>query len=113
MTSTYQNGGKMERSTKDNWLAIMAKLDGNKERKMDTHILFADAEKCFDKLWLQDCLVDLHKAGMREREIETIYNINKEDRMTIATPHGKTKEIKQEEIVKQGTVFGPQLSKGG
>lgn len=108
-TSEYQNGGKKERSTKDNWIAIMAAMEGNKERKKDTYILFADAEKCFDKLWLQDCLVDLHGAGMREREVEMIYNMNRKARMTIDTPHGKTKVIEQKEIVKQGTVFGPQL----
>ena len=73
VTSRHQNGEKKERSTKGNWLALMAIIEGNKDMKRDTYILFADAEKCFDKLWLQDCLVDLHKAGMREREVETIY----------------------------------------
>ena len=32
-----------------------------------TYVVMADAEKCFDKLWLEDCLVDMAEAGMRER----------------------------------------------
>ena len=66
--SECQNGGKTGRSTKDNWLAVMAILDNARYRGEECVLLFADAEKCFDKLWLEDCLVDLHKAGLRERE---------------------------------------------
>lgn len=108
-TSSYQNGGKKGRSTKDNWMAIMAVMDEYKRWGNDLYVLFADAEKCFDRLWLKDCLVDLHTAGMREREVETIYNMNRKAKMVIDTPHGKTRSIQQEEIVKQGTVYGPQL----
>ena len=37
---------------------------------------YADAYKCFDRLWLKDCLIELWKAGMREREVLMIYKIN-------------------------------------
>ena len=30
-------------------------------------MVFADAEKCFDKFWLEDCLVDINRDGLRER----------------------------------------------
>ena len=64
----YQNGSKKNRSTKDNWLMIMEVLENNRINKQATYILFADAIKCFDKLWLEDCLCDLADSGMRERE---------------------------------------------
>ena len=108
-TSIFQNGGKKERSVKDNWIAIMAVIDSNKRKNENTTILFADAEKCFDQLWLEDCLIDLHEAGMREREIHVLLEMNKTARMKISTPYGKTEEIHLEKIVKQGTVYGPQL----
>ena len=69
----------------------------------------ADAEKCFDKLWLKDCLVDMKEEGLRDKEVALIYELNKKANIVIETPAGKTKEIKVSDIVKQGTVFGPQL----
>ena len=68
-----------------------------------------DAEKCFNKLWLKDTLIDLHEAGSREREVKMIYLMNKKAEITINTPVGETEEITAKEIVKQGTIFGPKL----
>ena len=39
--------------------------------------------KCFDKLWLKDCLVELWRAGMREREVYMLYEMNKESNIAI------------------------------
>ena len=64
----YQNGGRKERSPKDNWLAILAVIERNQSLKRDTIVLFADAIKCFDKLWLEGCVSDMLKDGLRERE---------------------------------------------
>lgn len=107
--SKYQNGGQEGRSIKDNWIAIMAVMDMNRRLKRDTHMLFADAVKCFDKLWLDDCLLDLKEAGMREKEIKVIRKLNEKARIEIETPVGSTTEIEAKKIVKQGTVFGPIL----
>ncbi len=67
-TSKFQNVGRKGRSTKDNWLALMAVVDRNRELKRNIYLIFADAEKCLDKLWLVDCLVGINKDGMRETE---------------------------------------------
>lgn len=72
-------------------------------------MVFADAVKCFDRLWLDDCLLDLKEAGMREKEVKMIRKLNEKTRMIVETPVGTTKEINATEIVKQGTVFGPIL----
>ena len=107
-----QNGGRKERSTKDNWLGMMAVMDRNKWLKKETCFIFADAEKCFDKLWLEDCLVDMKKCGMREREIVLLMEMNKEARFSIITLYGETEKVKINRIVKQGTIFGPLLCCG-
>jgi len=49
----------------------------------NTYLVFADAYKCFDKLWLKDCLVDLRGCGVREREIKAIYQLNESSRIKI------------------------------
>ena len=108
-TSMFQNGGRKNRSTKDNWLALMAIMDKNKRLGKNTYMIFADAEKCFDKLWLEDCVVDLVGDGMREKEAAMVYRMNKMARLRVGTPYGETEEIVADRIVKQGTVYGPQL----
>lgn len=48
--SSFQNGGRQGISTKDNWLALKAIIDYNKRMRKNTYLIFADAEKCFDKV---------------------------------------------------------------
>ncbi len=77
--------------------------------KINTSLFFGYLVNCFDRLWLRDCLLDLHEAGAREREIRLLYFLNKEASFQVITPAGTSKEIKVGEIVKQGTVFGTKL----
>ena len=107
--SAYQSGGKKRMSTCDNWITLMAVMDNNRRLKRNTYIILAGAEKCFDKLWLDDCPINLKNAGMREKEISLIYEMNKKAKIEIETPTGKTEEIEVTEIVKQGTAFGTIL----
>ena len=107
--SKYQTGGKKGMSTADNWIALMAVIDNNKRMKQNTYILLADAEKCFDKLWLEDCLVDMYESGVRAREVCLLHDMNKQAKIVIETPNGLTEPITVQRIVKQGTVFGPVM----
>ena len=68
--SQYQSGGQRKRRTCDNQIMMNAVADQNRRLKNKTYLYFADAYKCSDRLWLKDCLVELWKAGMREREIK-------------------------------------------
>ena len=104
-----QNGGQKGRGTIDNWIVLMALIDEGKRLKKPVYIFFADLVKCFDRLWLKDCVVDLHECGMRERDAAMVYKLNQEANFCVDTPGGKTDEITVKEIVKQGTVFGPKL----
>ena len=104
-----QNGGTKRRVTIDSWIILGAQIDEGRRMNKPVYIFFADVVKCFDRLWLRDCLVDLHDCGMREREVAMVYKLNKEARFKVDTPSGVTKEVKVKEIVKQGTVFGPKL----
>ena len=77
----------------DNWIILRAIINNNRRLRKNTYMIMADAEKCFDKLWLQHCLVDMKEAGMIEREIQMLYNLNKRAEIKIQTPVGETKEI--------------------
>ena len=73
------------------------------------NLVFVDAEKCFDQLWLKDCLITLWEKGMIERDILMLYKMNQKAKVIIDTPAGITDEFEIQEIVKQGTVWGPKL----
>ena len=107
--SCYQNGGRKNRSGKDNWLAMLSVIEKNKYLGRETLILFADAVKCFDKLWLDDCINDIVSTGMREREALLIQRMNEKATMEIITPYGSAGIVEKKSIVKQGTIFGPKL----
>ena len=56
--SEIKVAGRQERSAMDN-LIIMNTIKGNERaQKLNTYMFFADAVKCFDKLWLKDCLLE-------------------------------------------------------
>lgn len=105
----HQNGGKKKRGIVDVWMVMWAVIDEGRRVNKPVYFFFADLVKCFDRLWLKDCLNDLYDCGMREREIGLIYQLNKEAYFRVDTPAGMTQEISVEEIVKQGTVYGPKL----
>ena len=84
---------------------MLAIRDNNMRLNKKTCVYFADAYKCFDRLWLKDCLVELWKAGMREREVMMIYEMNKLTKIVINTPIGNTKEIKKLVILSDKVQF--------
>ena len=84
-------------------------IDDHKEKKKSLYILYGDLEKCFDKLWLKDSIIELCKTGMNPKEIMLVFEMNKTCYITIETPIGMTSEVKINEIVRQGTIWGPLL----
>ena len=74
-----------------------------------THITFADVEKCFDNLWLDDSVKDIWQNGTNIRDAVMIKKLNEHAIASVKTPAGETKEIILENTVKQGGVYGPQL----
>ena len=107
--SPMQTGGIRNRSTIDNVMVLLAIIERNKYLNKSTYLTFADAEKCFDKLWLEDGIKDLWNSGMKTRDCVAIKKMNQTAKAIVETPIGKTKEIELKNIVRQGTVSGPPI----
>ena len=107
--SEFQCGGTSGRSIGDNLFILNSAIAEFKERGEDMFILFADLEKCFDQLWLRDCIKELVEAGMPLGEALYIYFMNKKVNVTVDTPIGKTEKFELNEIVRQGTVCAVDL----
>ena len=105
----FQCGGVRRRSTVDNLFILNSVIAEFKKEKKDLYILFGDLEKCFDKLYLKDCIIELERAGVPTEEAIFVYYMNKDITAEVDTPHGKTEAFEIEEAVRQGTIFGTTM----
>ena len=105
--SDFQNGGVKKRSPADNTLIFSEIIRQNKKLNRKTYVVYGDAVKCFDKLWLKDCLVELYKADCPPQDIQMMYLMNKDTVIEVITPSGATNKVEIGEVAKQGTVLGP------
>ena len=105
--SNMQTAGKKNRSTIDNIIITNAIIEKQRQSHKNTYLFFADAEKCFDKLWLKDCLIDMEEIGYNRNDIKILYEMNKKAEIIVDTTVGQTESISIKEIVKQESIFGP------
>ena len=99
--SPMQTGGIKNRSTIDNIMVLLAIIERNTYLNKSTYLTFADAEKCFDKLWLEDGIKDLWTSGMKTRDYMAIKRMNETAKAIIETPIGMTEEILLKNLVRQ------------
>ena len=107
--SDYQMGGVKERAPVDNIILLSEVIRQKRKLGKKCYIMFGDAVKCFDKLWLKDSLVELYKAGCNVQDIHMMYKMNENTVIEVETPFGTTEKITVGDVVKQGTVLGPTL----
>ena len=73
-------------------------------------LTFYDTEKCFDSLWLEDCMNSLWDLGVKDDVLCLIYLMNMKATVTIKTSFGDIDPLFLSNFVKQGTVLGPVLN---
>ena len=91
----------------DNINIINAIIEKQRQNHKNTYLFFADAEKCFDKWWLKDSLIDIEEIGYDRNDIKILYKMNKKAEIIVYTTVGQTESISIKETVKQGSIFGP------
>ena len=107
--SEWANGGLKQRAAIDNVMIMMAIIEQNQYLKRNTFLTFTDAEKCFDKLWLEDGIFELWRGGTDIRDCYMIKRLNESAKVVVRTPVGNTETIHLENIVRQGSVYGPPI----
>ena len=105
--SRMQCAGRKDRSPLDHIITLNAIIEKQRSEKKPTYILFADAEKCFDKLLLEDGLLELHKLGWSEKDVMMLFRLSHIANITVKTPMGDAEDFTIMNIVKQGTTHGP------
>ena len=107
--SQMQTAGRKQRSTVDNLIILNSIIENQKQNNNKTYLFFADAKKCFDKMWLKYFLIEMYNLEYSPGTIKVLCEINKTSNIVVDTPVGKTSSITAEEVVKKGTIFGPNM----
>ena len=105
--SEMQTVGRKERSAMDNLIIMNTIIENQRAQKLNTYMFFADAVKCFNKLWLKDCLLEMYNLGYDPNTLKILHEMNRETDIIITTPVGNKENIQLKEVVKQSTIFGP------
>ena len=100
-------GSRKGRNVRDNLFVINAIMNENKQSPqggLDVNVY--DVEKCFDSLWLSECINDLYESGMKNDHLNLLYQANQSASIAIKTACGETERINIQDTVMQGTVWG-------
>ena len=46
-------------------------------QKFNTYMVFPDAIKCFNKLWLKTCLLEMYNLGYNPNTLKVLHEMNK------------------------------------
>ena len=100
-------GARKSRNVRDNVFVLNAitnsVINGN-EKPIDIQVF--DVEKCFDSLWLKECINDLFESGLKNDKLPLLYLENKNAQIAVKSSSGITNRKNICNIVMQGTVWG-------
>ena len=61
-----------------------------------------DVEKCFDALWLQECINDIFEAGLNNDKLPLLFLENQNAKVAVKTGQGISRRVDIKNIVMQG-----------
>ena len=100
-------GARKGRNIRDNIFvmnAIMNSVVRGNEEPIDIQVF--DVEKCFDALWLQECINDIYEAGLDNDKLPLLFLENQNAQVGVKTSLGVSKRVEIKNIVMQGSVWG-------
>ena len=107
-------GARKNRNIRDHLFivygVIHSVLNGS-EDPVDIQIY--DVEKCFDALWLEDCMLDLYETlppEARDNKLSLIYKMNQDNYVAVNTAVGQTERVNLKNIVMQEGKWDPLKS---
>jgi hypothetical protein len=99
-------GSRKRRNIRDNLFVINAISNSCKQNPNEpTDLNVYDVFKCFDSLWLSECINDLYDTGLTNDKLVLIHNSNLIANIAIKTSSGTTDRFDIRKIAMQGTVW--------
>ena len=100
-------GARKGRSIRDNIFVVNAITNTVINRDEDPiDVQVYDVQKCFDALWMQECINDLVDTGLNNDKLLLLYLENQNAMISVKTPTGSSRRVAVKNIVMQGTVWG-------
>ena len=104
-------GARKERNVRDHLFVVYGIVNSVLNGESDSvDIQIYDVMKCFDALWLEDCMLDIYDtlpSQARDDKVALIYEMNKENYVAIKTAVGLTDRTMLPKVVMQGGKWGP------
>ena len=100
-------GARKSRNIRDNIFVVNAITNSvvkGHEKPIDLQVY--DVEKCFDSLWLQECINDIYEAGLQNDKLPLLFLENSNAKVAVKTSNGTSQRIDIKNIVMQGSVWG-------
>ena len=104
--SHFQNGGMRGKGVVGNLFILRGIIDHAMYLGKQLWITFYDIEKCFDSLWLEDCVNSLWENGIKNDLLSLIYFLNTKAHIVVKTPFGQCEPFICSIVVTQSTVLG-------
>ena len=98
----FQTGGMRGKGVIDNLFILRGIIDHSKHMGKVLWISFYDTEKCFDSLWLEDCITSLWNRGVQNDILYLIYLLNRNADIIVKTPFGDTEAFTIPNLVNNG-----------
>ena len=108
--TSFQTGRVKRKGVVDTLFLLRGAIDHCRYLSGKLWLTFYDTEKCFDSLWLQDCINSLYENGVKDDILDLIYRLNQRAEIVVRTTFGDTDQFVVNNLVRQGTVLGPILS---
>ena len=99
-------GSRKHRNIRDNLFVINAISNSSKKNNKEAcDINVYDVRKCFDSLWLSECVNDLYETGLMNDKLVLLHESNRNANIAIKTTSGTSERFTIEDSVMQGTVW--------
>ena len=99
-------GSRKRRNIRDNLFVInVISNEAKCKSNQPCDICVYDVRKCYDTLWLQECINDLWEAGFQDDKLVLLYLENKTAQIAVKTASGTTERIAIQNKIMQGTIW--------
>ena len=83
--------------------AITNSVVNGQEDAIDIQVF--DVDKCFDSLWLQECINDLYENGFQNDKLPLLFKENRNANIAVKSATGMSSRTSIHDVVMQGTVW--------
>ena len=109
--SSSNIGARKGKSPRDHLFVVYAVINDikNGKKKEPVDIVCYDVEQCYDALWLEHTLLDVHKSGIDSNLLNLIYEASRKAKIAVKSPVGVSEAKEIEDQVMQGETLSSIL----